>query len=81
MNLRHFGQPWIPTGERSGLQTRIATTFPDVPLLGAVRCACKPLRYRLPRYLESLNPELLTGCSLTRLGNQPSFSNQKPILA
>ena len=26
MNLRDFGQPWIPTGERSGLQTHIATT-------------------------------------------------------
>jgi hypothetical protein len=22
VNLRDFGQPWIPTGERSGLQTR-----------------------------------------------------------
>ena len=26
MNLRDFGQPWIPTGERSGLQTHIVTT-------------------------------------------------------
>jgi hypothetical protein len=26
VNLRDFGQPCIPTGERSGLQTRIATT-------------------------------------------------------
>jgi hypothetical protein len=25
VNPRDFGQPWIPTGERSGLQTRIAT--------------------------------------------------------
>jgi hypothetical protein len=24
VNLRDFGQPWIPTGERSGLQTYIA---------------------------------------------------------
>ena len=26
MNLGDFGQPWIPTGERSGLQTHIAAT-------------------------------------------------------
>ena len=26
MNLLDSGQPWIPTGERSGLLTRIATT-------------------------------------------------------
>jgi len=26
VNPRNFGQPWIPAGERSGLQTRIATT-------------------------------------------------------
>ena len=26
VNLRDFGQPWIPTGKRSGLQTHIATT-------------------------------------------------------
>ena len=26
MNLCDFGQPWLPTGERSGLQTRIAAT-------------------------------------------------------
>jgi hypothetical protein len=26
MNLRDFGQRLIPTGERSGLQTRIAAT-------------------------------------------------------
>ena len=26
VNLLDFGQPWIPTGERSGLQTHIATT-------------------------------------------------------
>ena len=25
VNPRNFGQPWIPAGERSGLQTRIAT--------------------------------------------------------
>jgi len=25
VNLRDFGQPWIPTGERSGLQTLMAT--------------------------------------------------------
>ena len=24
VNLRDFGQPWIPTGKRSGLQTHIA---------------------------------------------------------
>jgi len=26
VNLRDFGQPWIPTGERSGLLTHIAAT-------------------------------------------------------
>jgi len=26
MNLRDFGQPWIPTSEQSGLQTRTAAT-------------------------------------------------------
>jgi len=26
MNLRDFGQPWIPKGEQSGLQTHIGTT-------------------------------------------------------
>jgi len=26
VNLRDFGQPWIPTGEQSGLQTHIETT-------------------------------------------------------
>jgi hypothetical protein len=26
MNLRDFGQPWIPTDERSGLQTHTAMT-------------------------------------------------------
>jgi len=25
VNLRDFGQPWIPRGEESGLQTLIAT--------------------------------------------------------
>jgi hypothetical protein len=25
VNLRDFGQPWIPTGEQFGLLTRIAT--------------------------------------------------------
>jgi hypothetical protein len=26
VNLRDFGQPWIPAGERSGLLTRIAAS-------------------------------------------------------
>jgi hypothetical protein len=36
VKLRDFGEPLIPTGERSGLQTRIATTE-SVSLCGPMK--------------------------------------------
>jgi hypothetical protein len=36
MNLRDFGQPLIPTGERSGLLTRIAATETGLSLVAII---------------------------------------------